>query len=156
MIRNVLHTCIILHNMTVTKRRKDFVSKRVYYHNAPTDTVEEEPLSLFGSLEIAPDGSVIQEAIGSRLYQIDAALHNELEHHGLMYDLKEHIWRKSNNSNVISLTFKKYLEFFLFYIIICSSLYHSNRLMPDVVNKSRMASMAALQPSSLPWCLHIL
>ena len=100
-IRNVLHTCIILHNMTVTKRRKDNVSERVYYQDAPTDTVEEEPLSLFGSLEIAPDGSVVQEAIRSRLYQIDAALHNELEHYGLMYDLKEHIWSKSNNSNVI-------------------------------------------------------
>ena len=73
----------------------------MYYHDAPTDTVEEEPLSLFRSLEIALDGSVMQEAIGSRLYQIDAALHNELEHHGLMYDLKEHIWSKSNKSNVI-------------------------------------------------------
>ena len=73
----------------------------MYYHDAPTDTVEEELLSLFGSLEIAPDGSIVQEAIGSRLYQIDVALHNEFEHHGLMYDLKEHIWRKSNNSNVI-------------------------------------------------------
>ena len=51
----------------------------MYYHNAPIDTVEEEPLSLFGSLEVAPDGSVAQEAIGSRLYQIDAALHNELD-----------------------------------------------------------------------------
>ena len=87
--------------MTVNKHRKDYVSERVYYHDAPIDTVEEDPLSLFGSLEIAPDGSVIQEAIGSRLYQIDAALHNELEHHGLMYDLKEHIWSKSNNSNII-------------------------------------------------------
>ena len=64
----------------------------MYYHDAPIDTVEEEPLSLSGSVERAPDVSVIQEAIGSRLYQIDAALHNELEHHGLMYDLKEHIW----------------------------------------------------------------
>ena len=87
--------------MTVNKRRKDYVSEQVYYHNTPIDTVEEDPLSLFGSLEIAPDGSVIQEAIGSRLYQIDAALHNELEHHGLMYDLKEHIWSKSNNGNII-------------------------------------------------------
>ena len=100
-IRNLLHMCIILHNMTVNKRRKDYVSEQVYYHNMPIDTVEEDPLSLFGSLEIAPDGSVIQEAIGSRLYQIDAALHNELEHHGLMYDLKEHIWSKSNNGNII-------------------------------------------------------
>ena len=96
-IRNVLHTCIVLHNMTVIRRRKDYVSERVYYPIA----AEEDPLSLFGSLEIAPDGSIIQEAIGSRLHQIDAALHNELEHHGLMYDLKEHIWNKSNNSNAI-------------------------------------------------------
>ena len=59
------------------------------------------PLSLFGSLQIAPDGSIVQEAIGSRLHQIDAALHNELEHYGLMYDLREHIWNKSNNSNAI-------------------------------------------------------
>ena len=101
MIRNVLHTCIVLHNMTVNKCRKDYVSEWVYYHHMPIDTVEEDLLSLFGSLEIAPDGSIIQEAIGSRLYQIDAALHNELEHHGLMYDLKEHIWSKSNNSIVI-------------------------------------------------------
>ena len=43
--RNVLHTCIILHNMTVTKRQKDYVSERVYYHDAPTDTVEEEPFN---------------------------------------------------------------------------------------------------------------
>ena len=77
------------------------VSERVYYHDAPIDTVEEEPLSLFGSLEVAPDGSVAQEAIGSRLYQIDAALHNELEHHRLIYDLKEHIWSRRNNSTVI-------------------------------------------------------
>ena len=83
------------------KQQKDYVSEQVYYHDAPTDTVDEEPLSLFGSLEIAPDGSVIQEAIGSRLYQIDVALHNKLERHGLVYDLKEHIWNKSNNSNVI-------------------------------------------------------
>ena len=101
MIRTVLHTCIILHNTTVNKHRKDYVSEQVYYHDAPIDTVEEDPLSLFGSLEIAPDGSVIQEAIGSRLYQIDAALHNELEHHRLMYDLKERIWSISNNSNII-------------------------------------------------------
>ena len=100
-IKNVLHTCIILHNITVNKQRKDYISERVYYHDAPIDTVEEDPLSLFGSLEVAPDGSVAQEAIGSRLYQIDAALHNKLEHHGLMHDLKEHIWSKSNNSNVI-------------------------------------------------------
>ena len=100
-IRNVLHTCIVLHNMTVNKQRKDYVSERVYYHYTPIDTVEEDLLSLFRSLEIAADGSVVQEAIGSRLYQIDAALHNELEHHGLMYDLKEHIWSKSNNSNII-------------------------------------------------------
>ena len=73
----------------------------MYYHDVPIDTVEEDPLSLSGSLEIAPDGSITQEAIGSRLYQIDVALHNELEHHGLMYDLKGHIWSKSNNSNVI-------------------------------------------------------
>ena len=75
--------------------------ERVYYHDAAIDTVEEDPLSLFGSLEIAPDGSIVKEAIGSRLHQIDAALHNELEHHGLMYDIKEHIWNKSNNSNAI-------------------------------------------------------
>ena len=101
MIINVLHTCIILHNMTENKRQKDYVSERVYYHDTPIDTVEEDLLSLFGSLEIAPDRSVVQEAIGSRLYQKDAALHNELEYHGLMYDLKEHIWNKSKNSNVI-------------------------------------------------------
>ena len=100
-IVNVLHTCIILHNMTVNMRRKDYVSERVYYHDAPIDTMEEDLLSLFGSLETAPDGSVTQEPIGSRLYQIDVALHNELEHHGLMYDLKEHIWSTRNNSNVI-------------------------------------------------------
>ena len=87
--------------MTVIQCRKDYVSERVYYHNVGIDTVEEDPLSLFGSLEIAPDGSIIQEAIGSKLHQIDAALHNELEHHGLMYDLKEHIWNKSNNNNAI-------------------------------------------------------
>ena len=100
-IRNVLHTCIILHNMTVIRRRKDYMSERVYYHDAAVETVEDDPLSLFGSLQIAPDGSIVQEAIGSRLHQIDAALHNELEHYGLMYDLKEHIWNKSNNSNAI-------------------------------------------------------
>ena len=87
--------------MTVNKHRKDYVSERVHYHDTQIDTVEKDLLSLFGSLEIAPDGSLIQEAIGSRLYQIDAALHNEMEHHGLMYDLKEHIWTKSNNSNII-------------------------------------------------------
>ena len=80
--------------MTVTKQRKDYVSEQVYYHDVPTDTEEEEPLSLFGSLEIAPDGSVVQEAIGSRLYHIVAAVHNELDHHGLEYDLKEQIWNK--------------------------------------------------------------
>ena len=66
----------------------------------PIDTAEDEPLSLFGSLEVAPDGSIAQEAIGSRLYQIDAALHNELEHHGLLYDLKEHRWNRRNNRNI--------------------------------------------------------
>ena len=87
--------------MTVIRRRKDYVSEIVYYHDAAIDTVEEDPLSLFGSLQIAPDGSIVQEAIESRLHQIDAALHNELEHHGLLYDLKEHIWNKSNNSIAI-------------------------------------------------------
>ena len=87
--------------MKVNKRHKDYVSEQVYYHNIPVDTVEKELLSLFGSLEVAPDGSVAQEAVGSRLYQIDVALHNELEHHRLMYDLKEHIWSRRNNSNVI-------------------------------------------------------
>ena len=87
--------------MTVIQCRKDYVSERVYYHDAAIDTVEEDLLSLIGSLEIAPDGSIVQEAIGSRLHQKDAALPNELEHHGLMYGLKEHIWNKSNNSNAI-------------------------------------------------------
>ena len=32
-IRNVLHTSIVLHNMTVIQRRKDYVSERVYYHD---------------------------------------------------------------------------------------------------------------------------
>ena len=49
-IRNVLHMCIILHNMTVNKCRKDYVSEQVYYHDAPIDTVEEDPLSLFEAL----------------------------------------------------------------------------------------------------------
>ena len=40
------------------------MSVNEYYHDVPIDTVEEEPLSLFGSLEVAPDGSVTQEAIG--------------------------------------------------------------------------------------------
>ena len=87
--------------MTVNKQQKDYISEQVYYHDAPIDTVEEDPLSLFGSLEIAPDGSVAQEAIGSRLYQTDAALHNKLEHHRLMYYVKEHIWSTRNNSNII-------------------------------------------------------
>ena len=72
----------------------------MYYNNTPIDTVEDEPLSHFGSLEVAPDGSIAQDAICSRMYQIDAALYNELEHHGLMYDLKEHIWNRRNNSNI--------------------------------------------------------
>ena len=100
-IRNVLHTCIVLHNVTVIRHRKDYVSERVYYHDTAIDTVEDDPLSLFRSLEIAPDRSIVQQAIGSRLHQIYAALHNESEHYGLMYDLKEHIWNKSNNSNAI-------------------------------------------------------
>ena len=86
--------------MTVNKRCKDYVSERVYYNDKPIDTVEDEPLSLFGRLEVAPDGSVAQESIGSRLYQINAALHNKLEHHRLMYDLKEHKWNRRNNSNI--------------------------------------------------------
>ena len=72
----------------------------------PIDTVEENLLSLFGILEVAPDGSITQEAIGSTLYQIDAALHNKLEHHGLMYYLKEHIWSRRNNSNISGLNIK--------------------------------------------------
>ena len=72
----------------------------MYYNDTPVDTVEDEPLSLVGSLEVAPDGSITQEAIGSRLYQINVTLHNELEHHGLKYDLEEHIWNRRNNSNV--------------------------------------------------------
>ena len=91
------------------------MSERVYYHDAAIDKVEEDPLSLFRSLQIAPDGSIVQEAIGSRLHQIDTALHNELEHHGLMYDLKGHIWNKSNNSNaILFMTYNKYLELLLF------------------------------------------
>ena len=86
--------------MTVQKRCRHYVSEWVYYNDTPIDTVEDELLSLFGSLEVAPDGSIAQDAIGSRLYQINAALHNELEHHGLMYDLKEHIWNRRNNSNI--------------------------------------------------------
>ena len=86
--------------MTVQKRCKHYVSERVYYNDMPIDAVEDEPLSLFGSLKVAPDGSIAQDAIGSRMYQIDAALYKELNHHGLMYDLKEHIWNRRNNSNV--------------------------------------------------------
>ena len=78
--------------MTVQKQHKHYVSEWVYYNNMPVDAVEDEPLSLFGSLEVAPDGSIAQDAIGSRMYQIDVALYNELEYHGLMYNLKEHIY----------------------------------------------------------------
>ena len=77
--------------MTVQKQRKHNVSEWVYYNDMPIDTVKDEPLSFFGSLKVAPDGSIAQDTIGSRMYQINVALHNELEHHGLMYDLKEHI-----------------------------------------------------------------
>ena len=87
-------------NMTVQKGCKHYVSERVYQNDLIVDAVEDEPLSLFGSLKVNPDGSIAQEAIGSRMYQIDAALYNELEHHALMYDLKEHIWNRRNNSNV--------------------------------------------------------
>ena len=100
MIGNVLNTCIILHNMTVQKQHKHYVSEWVYYNDMPVEAVEDEPLSLFKSLELAPDGSIAQDTIGSRMYQIDAALYHELEHHGLMYDLKEHIWNRRNNSNI--------------------------------------------------------
>ena len=86
--------------MTVQKRCKRYISEQVYYNDMPIDAVEDEPLSLLGSLKVAPDGSIAQDAIGSRMYQIDGALYNELEHHGLMYDLKEHIWNRRNNSNV--------------------------------------------------------
>ena len=86
--------------MTVQKRHKHYVSEQVYHNDLIVDAVEVEPLSLFGSLKVAPDGSIAQEAIGSRMYQIDAALYNELEHHALMYDLKEHIWNRRNNSNI--------------------------------------------------------
>ena len=86
--------------MTVQKRHKHYVSGRVYYNDTPVDTIEDELLSLFGRLEVAPDGSIAQDAIGSRMYQIDVALYNELEHHRLMYDLKEHIWNRRNNSNI--------------------------------------------------------
>ena len=86
--------------MTVQIQCKHYVSEQVYHNDPIVDAVEDEPLSFFGSLEIAPDGSIAQEAIGSRMYQIDAALYNELEHHALMYDLKEHIWNRRNNSNV--------------------------------------------------------
>ena len=99
-IGNVLNTCTILHNMTVQKRCQHYISERVYHTNTPIDTVEDEPLSLSGSLEVAPDGSIAQDAIGSRMYQIDVALYNEIEHHALMYDLKEHILNRRNNSNV--------------------------------------------------------
>ena len=57
-IGNVLNTCIILHNMTVQKRCKHYVSEQVYHNNPIVDAVEDEPLSLFGSLEVAPDGSI--------------------------------------------------------------------------------------------------
>ena len=72
--------------MTVQKQQKHYVSEWVYYNDMPIDTVEDEPqsLSLFGNLEVAKDGSIAQDAIGSRMYQIDVALHNELEHHGLI------------------------------------------------------------------------
>ena len=99
-IGNVLNTCIILHNMRVQKQCKHYISEWVYYINMPVDAVEDEPLSLFGSLEVDPDGSIAQDAIGSRMYQIGVALYNELEHHGLMDDLKEHIWNRRNNSNI--------------------------------------------------------
>ena len=59
-----------------------------------------QSLFLEAFLAVAPDGSIAQEAIGSSMYQIDAALYNELEHHALMYDLKEHIWNRRNNSNI--------------------------------------------------------
>ena len=79
---------------------QNYVSEQVYYNDMPIDTVEDESLSLFGSLEVAPDGSIAQDSIGSRMYQINAALYNELEHHGLMYGLKEHIWNRRNKSNI--------------------------------------------------------
>ena len=62
--------------MTVQIQRKHYVSEQGYHNDPIVDAVEDEPLSLFGSLEIAPDGSIAQEAIGSRMYQIDAALYN--------------------------------------------------------------------------------
>ena len=42
-IRNVLHTCIVLHNMMVIRRRKDYLSERVYYHDPAVETVEDDP-----------------------------------------------------------------------------------------------------------------
>ena len=51
-IGNVLNTCIILHNMTVQKQCKHYVSEWVYHKDLIVHAVEDGPLSLFGSLKV--------------------------------------------------------------------------------------------------------
>ena len=82
---------LMIELLKTTRASMKFDIEWVYHNDPIVDAVEDEPLSLFGSLEVAPDGSIAKEAIGSRMYQIDAALYNELEHHALMYNLKEHV-----------------------------------------------------------------
>ena len=59
--------------MTVEKRCKHYVSEWVYHNDRIVDAVEDEPLPLFGSLEVAPDdplpkNQLVQEWI--RLMQL--------------------------------------------------------------------------------------
>ena len=98
-VLNAINCGIILHNMTVEVRRENFVSQgRLDELPAPVEEPAEIPtVSLFH--QVAQTGDLVNQgeaavALASRVAQVDADLKNEVAHHALVYDLKEHIYSK--------------------------------------------------------------
>ena len=98
-VSNAINCGIILHNMTVEVRRENFVSQgRLDELPAPVEEPAEIPtVSLFH--QVSQTGDLVNQgeaavALASRVAQFDADLKNEVAHHALVYDLKEHIYSK--------------------------------------------------------------
>lgn len=98
-VREILATCIILHNMTVMERRAQYVGD-IYLQATPLQQQEEDheeipTVKLFGNYEEdGNDDATVADVVNARVFQIDQVLQNELEHDALLHDLKEQLWNR--------------------------------------------------------------
>lgn len=101
-IKNILHCCIIMHNMIVEARRTNFMPARrgldEESEDPQEDTLPDSTISLFGHASIEgeeEEDAVVQEAIGTALANRVSTVYGNIEdreyYNKLRNDLVQHV-----------------------------------------------------------------